>query len=55
MVRDIIEKNEKVNPNVDLLKKLKSLIPGVIAKDGSIDADAIRYWAERATDRKSVV
>lgn len=48
MVRDIIEKNEKVNPNADLLKKLKSLIPGVIAKDGSIDADAIRYWAERA-------
>ena len=25
MVRDIIEKIEKVNPNVDLLKKLKSL------------------------------
>ena len=55
MVRDIIEKNEKVNPNVDLLKKLKSLIPGVIAKDGSIDADAIRYWAERATGDSRLV
>ena len=49
MVRDIIEKNEKVNPNADLLQKLKSVIPGVIATDGSIDADASRYWAERAT------
>lgn len=55
MVRDIIEKNEKVNPNADLLKKLKSLIPGVIAKDGSIDADAIRYWAERATGDSRLV
>ena len=55
MVRDIIEKNEKINPNADLLKKLKSLIPGVIAKDGSIDADAIRYWAERATGDSRLV
>lgn len=48
MVRDIIEKKEKVNPNADLLKKLKSLIPNAIGKDGTIDADVIRYWAERA-------
>lgn len=48
MVRDIIEKNEKMNPNADLLKKLKSLIPNAIGKDGTIDADVIRYWAERA-------
>ena len=48
MVRDIMQKNEKVNPNEDLLKKLKALIPAVIGKDGKVDADAIRYWAERA-------
>ena len=55
MVRDIIEKNGKVNPNADLLKKIKSLIPGVIAKDGSVDADAIRYWAERAVGDPKLV
>lgn len=55
MVRDIIEKNGRVNPNADLLKKLKSLIPGVIAKDGSIDADAIRYWAECAVGDPKLV
>lgn len=55
MVRDMIEKNEKVSPNADLLEKLKSLIPGAFAKDGSIDADAIRYWAEQAVGDPQLV
>lgn len=55
MVRDIMQKNEKVNPNEDLLKKLKALIPAVIGKDGKVDADAIRYWARRAVGDPQLV
>ena len=55
MVRDIMQKNEKVNPNNDLLKKMKALIPNAFGKDGSVDADAIRYWAEHAVGDKHLV
>lgn len=55
MVRDIMQKNEKVNPNNDLLKKLKALIPNAFGKDGTVDADAIRYWAEHAVGDKHLV
>ena len=55
MIRDIIQKNEKVNPNNDLLQKLKALIPNAFGKDGTVDADAIRYWAEHAVGDKHLV
>ena len=55
MIRDIMQKNEKVNPNNDLLKKLKALIPNAFGKDGTVDADAIRYWAEHAVGDKHLV
>ncbi len=55
MIRDIMQKNEKVNPNNDLLKKLKALIPNAFKKDGMVDADAIRYWAELAVGDKHLV
>ena len=55
MVRDIMQKNEKVNPNNDLLKKLKALIPNAFGKEGTVDADAIRFWAEHAVGDKHLV
>ena len=55
MIRDIMQKNEKVNPNNDLLKKLKALIPNAFGKEGTVDADAIRYWAELAVGDKHLV
>ncbi|SHL01978.1 DNA methylase [Fibrobacter sp. UWEL] len=55
MIRQIQEANEKINANVELLKALKKLIPNAIGKDGSIDVDTIRYWAQKATGDKSLV
>lgn len=55
MIRRIQEENEKINANVELLKALKKLIPNAIGKDGSIDVDTIRYWAQKATGDKSLV
>lgn len=55
MIRQIQEANEKVNVNNELLKALKKLIPGAISKDGSVDVDTIRYWAQKATGDKRLV
>ena len=55
MIRDIMQKNEKVNPNNDLLQKLKALIPNAFGKEGTVDADTIRYWAELAVGDKHLV
>lgn len=55
MIRQIQEANEKVNANAELLKALKKLIPNAIGKDGSIDAETIRYWAQKAVGDKSLV
>ncbi|SHL15005.1 adenine-specific DNA-methyltransferase [Fibrobacter sp. UWT2] len=55
MIRQIQEANEKVNANAELHKALKKLIPNAIGKDGSIDVDTIRYWAQKAVGDKSLV
>ena len=55
MIRNIIKSNAKANPNAELLKSLKKLIPGAIGKDGSIDVDTIRYWAQKVVGNNRLV
>lgn len=55
MIRQIQEANENVNANNELLKALKKIIPNAIGKDGSVDVDEIRYWAQKAVGDKNLV